>query len=167
MYNVGWDAAVAHATALESQLRQAQAAPVQDPQLIANLTAQLQQARAELARLQSGMPQPMYPPMGGGMGMPGMYPGYQSYMYPSRGSTILVFGILGLLVCAVFGPIAWSMGNEELRRIESGQAPPDGHGSASAGRICGMISSILMILGIGLFVLIMIAAAGSSHSSNY
>jgi hypothetical protein len=161
MHNVGWEAAVAHATALETQLRQAQSAPVQDPQLIAHLTAQLQAARAELARLQSGMPQPMYaPPMG-------YSPyGYASFMYPSRGSTILVFGILGLLVCAIFGPIAWSMGNEELRRIEAGQAPPDGHGSAQAGRICGMISSILMICMLVFVVFVFIMAAGSSHSSS-
>ncbi|HUS33455.1 MAG TPA: hypothetical protein VMZ53_33365 [Kofleriaceae bacterium] len=87
---------------------------------------------------------------------PAMAPYGGSYIYPSRGSTILVLGILSLVVCSILGPIAWSMGNEEQRRIAAGQAPPDGN--VSAGRICGMISSILLILG-GCFILFALAIA--------
>ena len=80
-------------------------------------------------------------------------------MYPSRGGTILVLGILSLVVCSILGPIAWSMGNEEQRRIAAGQAPPDGN--VSAGRICGMISSILLIVG-GAFIILALMAGGLS-----
>ena len=77
------------------------------------------------------------------------------YIYPSRGTTILVLGILSLVICSILGPIAWSMGNEENRRIAAGQAPPDSN--AAAGRICGMIASILLILS-GVLILFMLAA---------
>jgi zinc ribbon protein len=94
----------------------------------------------------------------------GAYPNYgQNYALPSRGNTILVLGILSLTVCSILGPVAWSMGNEELRRIEAGQASSAGHQSANAGKICGMIASILLILA-GVFILIaVVAAAGTSH----
>jgi hypothetical protein len=175
MYRNDWEAAVARATALEQQLKEAQSATVQDQMRIAELTVQLQGARAELARLQQGMPQ--MPPGFSGPGPYGMpygaapygmgYP--QAYMYPDRSGTIMVLGILSLLVCAVMGPIAWSMGNEELRRIDSGQSPPEGRSNASAGRICGIISSIIMICGFALFVIGMVAALAASghHSSSY
>jgi hypothetical protein len=77
------------------------------------------------------------------------------YIYPSRGTTILVLGILSLVICSLLGPVAWSMGNEEQRRIAMGQAPPDGN--VSAGRICGMIASILLILS-AVFILFALAA---------
>ena len=160
MYRNDWDAAVARATALEAQLRQAQQAQVQDHQQIAALTAQLQAARAELARLQSGMPQMYAPQM-----MPGYNP-YQSFAYPERGGTILVMGILSLVVCSILGPIAWSMGSEELRRIDSGQTSPQQRGSAQAGRICGIISSVLLIFAVIMIVFVLIVAAGADHSSS-
>jgi hypothetical protein len=166
MYRNDWDAAVARATALEAELRQAQTAQSQDHQQIASLTAQLQQARSELARLQSGVPQmqPQNPYGQQGYGQPGPY-GYAmpSYVYPNRGGTVLVLGILSLVVCSIMGPIAWSMGSEELRRIDAGQAPPDGRGNANAGKICGIISSVLMIVMVVFVVFAFILAASAEH----
>src|SRR4051794_38026678 len=73
----------------------------------------------------------------GGYGQPAYgYGGVPQYIYQSRGSTILVLGILSLVVCSVLGPIAWSMGNEEQRRIAAGQTPPDSN--VGAGKVCGM-----------------------------
>lgn len=94
---------------------------------------------------QPGMMSP--PPYGGAYG--------GQYIYPSRGTTILILGILSLVICSILGPIAWSMGNEENRRIAAGQAPPDSN--VSAGRICGMIASILLILS-AVFILFALAA---------
>ena len=150
MYRSEWDAALARATALEAQLRQAQSGQQQDAATIAMLSQQLQACNAELARLRGYGAQPMY-------SMP-------SYIYPPRGSSILTIGILSLVLCTFMGPIAWSMGNTELARIDSGQVDPVSRSNASAGRICGMIATIFLILGILLFVLIFAAAAGSSNS---
>jgi len=78
------------------------------------------------------------------------------YRYASRGTTVLVLGILSIMACSVLGPIAWSMGTEELRRISSGETSPLGQQSAFAGRICGIVSTVLLALG-GLFVVWMLA----------
>src|SRR5690349_8969585 len=87
----------------------------------------------------------------------------QNYALPSRGTTILVLGILSVTVCSILGPVAWSMGNEELRRIEAGQASPAGQQSANAGKVCGIVSTVLLCLA-GVFILIaVVAAAGTSH----
>lgn len=78
------------------------------------------------------------------------------FRYASRGTTVLVLGILSIMICNILGPIAWSMGGEELRRIAAGEAPPQGHQGAFAGRICGMVATVLLIL-TGLFVVWMFA----------
>jgi len=158
MYRNDWEAAVARATALENELRQAQQSHSQDQSLISNLTMQLEAARAELARLQQGA-QPSYAP----------YMPVPQYMYPSRGGTILALGILSLVVCAILGPIAWAMGNEELRRIAAGQTPPDAQGNVTGGRICGIIGTVLMILGVifVIFAFVIGAMAESQYHHHY
>jgi len=78
------------------------------------------------------------------------------FRFASRGTTVLVLGILSIVICNILGPIAWSMGGEELRRIASGEAPPQGHQGAMAGRICGIVSTVMLILS-GVFVVWMLA----------
>jgi len=78
------------------------------------------------------------------------------FRYASRGTTVLVLGILSIVICNILGPIAWSMGGEELRRIATGEAPPQGHQGATAGRICGMVSTVMLALS-GVFVVWMLA----------
>jgi hypothetical protein len=68
-------------------------------------------------------------------------------MKPHRGTTILVLGILGLVICGPLGIAAWIMGNGDLKEMDAGTMDPSGRGNTNAGRICGMIATILMILG--------------------
>ena len=77
-------------------------------------------------------------------------------MKPHRGTLILVLGILGLVICGPLGIAAWIMGNGDLKEIDAGAMESSGRSLTNAGRICGMIASILMILG----VLIAIAVFG-------
>lgn len=79
-----------------------------------------------------------------------------SSQYPeaSQATTILVLGILGLIICGVLAPVAWIMGKNELEAIDSGRRPPENRGTANAGRILGIIGTVL--IGIGLLVLILI-----------
>jgi hypothetical protein len=88
-------------------------------------------------------------------------------MKPHRGTLILVLGILGLVVCAPFGIAAWIMGSGDLKQIEAGQMDPEGRGLTNAGRICGMIATILLALGVVLFVVLaalgMLGAIASHH----
>ncbi len=83
-------------------------------------------------------------------------------MRPHRGAMILVFGILGLVVCVIFGVLAWVMGNSDLQSMASGQMDSSGEGLTKAGKICGMISVILTLIGIVVAVLVMVfgVAAG-------
>ena len=61
---------------------------------------------------------------------------------PHRGSTILVLGILGQVLCGpILGPIAWIMGQMDMNEIRSGRMNPEGEGLTNAGRICGIIAT--------------------------
>jgi hypothetical protein len=86
-------------------------------------------------------------------------------LMPHRGTTILVLGILGLVACPILGPFAWIMGNQDLAEIEAGRMDPEGQGTTQAGRICGMISTIIIILYVAFFCLIFfIAMAGTASA---
>ena len=148
MYRNDLDATYARAEQLQRELDQAQSQAVQDKQRIAALTAQLEAMRQALARMPHA---------------PQMATPYHGFPYPSRGSTVLVLGILSLVLCTLLGPIAWSMGSEELRRIDLGQSPPAGRQGAIAGRICGIVASALLMFIGGLFVIGMLVAIGSHH----
>ena len=60
-----------------------------------------------------------------------------------NGTLILVLGILSLIGCSILGPVAWVMGNNALPT-----ASPDQQGQVNAGRICGIIGTVFLILGI-------------------
>ena len=75
-------------------------------------------------------------------------------MKPHRGTLILVLGILSLVVCAPLGIAAWIMGNGDLKEIDAGTMDPSGRSLVSAGRICGMIGTILLGLSIIAFILL-------------
>src|SRR5438552_3387684 len=64
------------------------------------------------------------------------------YLTPHRGGMILAFGILAIVGIAslIFGPIAWVMGNADLRAMRAGTMDPSGEGQTNTGRILGMIS---------------------------
>lgn len=67
---------------------------------------------------------------------------------PHRGTLILVFGIVSIAACHIFGPIAWVMGNNDMRAIREGRMDPEGEGLTNAGRICGIIGTVMLILGL-------------------
>ena len=77
------------------------------------------------------------------------------------GTTVLVLGILSLVICGLLGPFAWAKGNAAKREMD---AQPEvrwsNRGSITAGRICGMIASILLIVAVVAFVLLL-AAGGN------
>jgi len=87
----------------------------------------------------------------------------QYYQEDSQATTVLVLGILSLVVCQILGPIAWVMGNNELAGIDAGRRPPQNRGTAQAGRILGIISTVLMIIGVVfLFIFLIIGLVAST-----
>jgi hypothetical protein len=80
------------------------------------------------------------------------------YPEASQATTVLVLGILGIVICGVLGPFAWSMGNKELAAIDAGRRPPENRGTANAGRILGIVGTVLLGLGILILILVFVLA---------
>lgn len=81
------------------------------------------------------------------------------YPEQSQAVTILVLGILSIVVCQILGPFAWKMGSDELKAISDGRRSPEGQGMAQAGKICGIVGTVLLgmvVIGILLFFLVLI-----------
>lgn len=65
---------------------------------------------------------------------------------------MLVLGILGIVICGVLGPFAWVMGNRELQAIDSGLRSPENRSTANAGRILGIIGTVLLGIAVLFFL---------------
>jgi serine/threonine protein kinase len=75
----------------------------------------------------------------------------------NRGNLVLVLGIVALvggLLCGglglILGPVAWIMGSKDLKEIRDGRRDPKGEQNTNVGRICGMIATIVGLIGIGI-----------------
>jgi hypothetical protein len=84
-------------------------------------------------------------------------PQSQQPLAPHRGVLILVFGILSIVCCLIFGIVAWVMASKDLKEMAAGRMDPAGQGMTKAGMICGIIGIalqllviLLQLLGVGL-----------------
>jgi hypothetical protein len=102
---------------------------------------------------------PPFPPPIAPTGMP---------MQPHRGGLILALGIIGIVLCFVCGIFAWVMGNTDLREMDAGRMDPGGRSLTQAGKICGIIGTILGLIGVAWALIWMIffvaLAAGAAAS---
>jgi hypothetical protein len=96
--------------------------------------------------------------------IPVVQAGPSGSMLPHRGTTILVLGILGLVCCFICGIIAWVMGNTDIKSMNSGMMDPSGRGLTQAGKICGIISVVLAIVGIVIWLLAAVLGGAASMS---
>lgn len=77
-------------------------------------------------------------------------------MKKHRGPLILVLGILSLVLCGIVTAIpAWVMGHNDLKAMAAGTMDPSGRSLTNAGRICGMISTILTIAAVVVVIVLM------------
>jgi hypothetical protein len=75
---------------------------------------------------------------------------------PHRGVLVLVFGILSLVVPyvgVVLGVVAWVMGHKDLKKMAAGSMDPEGRGLTLAGKVCGIVGTLLQ----GLMLLFVLA----------
>jgi hypothetical protein len=85
------------------------------------------------------------------------------YREPHRGAAILTLGILSLVMtCFPLGIVAWVMGNTDLEAMRRGRMDPSGEGLTQAGRICGIISTVPVIIACVLGVLAILTGVLSS-----
>ena len=103
-------------------------------------------------------------------------PGYATYPgalpdHPSA-TTAMVLGIIGLaglLFCGgitlVLSPFAWAMGGKAVREIDAQPGRFGGRDKAQAGRVMGIIGTVLLVLGV-LLVVFLLAVGLSVGSSS-
>jgi len=84
---------------------------------------------------------------------------------PHRGTTVLVLGILGIACCIICGIIAWVMGSNDLKEMDAGIMDPEGRGLTQAGKICGMVSVGIQIIGLLIWIAIMILGVAAKVAS--
>lgn len=83
---------------------------------------------------------------------------------PHRGAAVLTIGILSLVVCGpILGPIAWVMGNNDLREMQEGRMDRTGEGITQAGRVIGIVSTIMHMVVLSIYCLIFMAMAGGGR----
>lgn len=117
--------------------------------------------------------QPGYPPAYGAP-QPGYGYGAPAATHPSA-TTALVLSLValaGIPFCAgvtlVLSPFAWMTGAKAVREIDANPGMYSGREQANAGRIMGIIGTVLLVLGvIGFVLLISFLVVGSSTTTVY
>lgn len=103
---------------------------------------------------------PAYGAPGGGYGPP-------QVEHP-QGTVVLVLGILAIVACQILGPFAWVMGNRAMKEIDATPGRYSNRGLVNAGRICGIVGSVLLgvylVAGI-LYVIVLVAVVAGSGST--
>jgi hypothetical protein len=114
-------------------------------------------------------------------GQPTGQPGYQQqyqqpapaygYVVPDhpKATTAMVLGILGIVVCGVIAPFAWSIGKKTRDEIDASGGRLGGRGQANAGYIMGIIGTVLLGLGVLfaiVYVILIVAILGGTAASN-
>ena len=97
------------------------------------------------------------------------YGSWQPYGPPPvhpKATVILVLGILSLVSCGLLGIPAWLMGTTALREIDASGGTIGGRDTVQAGRICGIVATVLLAVGlllvVGMFALFAILATSVS-----
>lgn len=67
-----------------------------------------------------------------------------TYPEASQATAALVLGILGFVCCFFLAPFAWWIGAVEVSAIDAGRRPPQNRGVGNAGKILGIIGTVLM-----------------------
>jgi tetratricopeptide (TPR) repeat protein len=94
------------------------------------------------------------PPPGGYVPPPGTYGGpHPSASSPVNGTTPLVVGILGIVLCQLLSPVAWVLGDNALKTLNAyPNFDQSQRGSALAGKILGIVGTVILILTFVVFV---------------
>ncbi len=96
---------------------------------------------------------------------PMQQPGYGYRPDHPRATVSLVLGIVSLVLCSILGPVAWVIGGRTVSEIDASGGQYGGRGQAMAGKVCGIIATVLLALGI-LFA-IAVGVLGFSMSSSH
>ena len=113
------------------------------------------------------MTQPPPPPPYGSY-PPNQYGGPPQAFAPEhpQATLVLILGIVGLVVCGIVAPFAWVMGSRVVREIDASNGQLGGRSTANAGRICGIVGTILigvgLLAGVAAVIFVLVAASTST-----
>ncbi len=80
-----------------------------------------------------------------------------------RGVLILILGILSIVCVQLLGPVAWIMGNKAVAEIDANPTAYTNRGTVNAGRICGIIGTVLLVVGVVVWILLLVLGTMSSN----
>lgn len=89
-------------------------------------------------------------------------PAIDTDMAPHRGGLVLALGLLGVLLFAPIGIAAWILGNKDLAAMRQGTMDNTGEGMTLAGKVLGILATVLLILG-SLLVIGTVVVVASSY----
>lgn len=119
------------------------------------------------------------PPSGAGYPPPGPYPPPPGYGQPPTGygqqpygpppkhpnaTTSMVLGIVsvaGGILCwlpLLIAPVAWIVSSKTVKAIDASNGAQDGRGEAMAGKILGIIGTVLLVLGLAALIVFLVLA---------
>ena len=95
---------------------------------------------------------------------------------PHRAGLILTLGIISLaslVFCALlglpFGIVAWTLGQRDLKKMKANIMDPQGMGMTQAGKVCGIVGTIICslygLLCVGYIVFMVTMASITSYGS--
>jgi hypothetical protein len=108
----------------------------------------------------SAYPPPQQPP-----GAPFPQGGYYPYPVPPKhtdATTSMVLGIVavaGMFVCGIpvlMAPFAWYLGAKAEREIDASAGTLSGRGEATAGKVLGIVGTVLLVLAVAAIVLLVV-----------
>jgi uncharacterized membrane protein len=79
-----------------------------------------------------------------------------------QGTTVLVLGIVGLVVCFIAGIVGLVIGNKALKEIDANPGAYNNRQNVVVGRILSIIGIVLQVIVIVGYLLIVVVAIGSS-----
>lgn len=117
--------------------------------------------------MSDGADNPYAPPVDHGTADPDPFngPGQRAFYLPHRGGLVFTLGLVGLVLTTacglglLSGLPAWILGARDLSRMQAGALDPSGHGITRAGKICGMVATILSLIIVGFALIGMITSA--------
>ena len=90
---------------------------------------------------------------------PPQYGAPQSRPQHPQAVLALVLGIVSLVICGLAGPFAWSIGGKAVREIDASGGALEGRSLAQAGKICGIIATVLLAIAVFVIVIFLVGSA--------
>lgn len=91
------------------------------------------------------------------------YGGFPQAEHP-QATTVLILGVLGIGFCPPLGIAAWIMGNTAIKEIDAKPGFYSNRGTVNAGRICGIVGTVITALIALFFVVALVAGLATSSA---